>query len=66
MIYPNLKTELARADMTLTELAKKIGVTNSTLSLKVNGKNDFTFSEAGKIKEVLSSDLPLDVLFLKK
>lgn len=64
-MYPNLKAELSRKGMNLTELAEKMGITLGTLSLKMNGKSDFTYPEAVRIKQILGVDIPLEVLFEK-
>lgn len=62
-MYPNLRAEMARRNITGYELAEKIGITNGTFSLKFNGKSEFTLDEALKIKNVLESDLSIEVLF---
>ena len=63
-MYPNLDAEFARKKLTLEKVAPILGITGSTLSLKKNGKYDFTLNEAKKIKyEVLQTDIPLEVLF---
>lgn len=62
-MYPNLRAEMARKNITGYELAEKIGITNGTFSTKYNGKSDFTLNEAFKIKSVLETDLNVEVLF---
>jgi DNA-binding Xre family transcriptional regulator len=62
-MYLNLKAEMARKNVTLTELANMTGMKLGTLSVKINGKSDFTFSEASNIKKALKVDIPLDELF---
>ena len=46
------KAELARHGDTLTGLAKKLNISNVSLSLKANGKRDFSQSEIARIKEI--------------
>lgn len=62
-MFPNLDAELARLKMTRRELAIKIGITPTTLSLKLNGKADISLSECLHIKEVIGSDKSVDYLF---
>lgn len=62
-MYPNLEAELARARMTKKKLSEKLGVTPSTLSLKLSGKSDLSFQEAVKIKTILNIDISIEELF---
>ena len=62
-MYPNLKAEFARRGFTLEMVAKRLGVALSTLSQKLRGVYPFTLNEAKKLKEILETDLPLEVLF---
>lgn len=64
-MYPTLRAELARKGMTMKSIAKKIGIAESTLSLKFNGKFDFTLAEAENIKKEIGVDMPLEELFEK-
>lgn len=65
-MYPNLRAELARKNMTYQELAKILGIAESTMSLKVNGKYDFTLDECQTIKKAINVDVPLEELFEKE
>ena len=62
-MFPNVKAELARKGVTLTELAEAIGMSLQTLSGRMNGKSEFTYSEAVKIKKFLGVEIPLEILF---
>lgn len=62
-MYPNLKAELARRDITLAKLAEELGITVPTLSLKLNGKYPLTWDEAVKIKRFIGVDIPIETLF---
>lgn len=62
-MYPNLRAELARKKITLTQVAEHLGMTLGTLSLKVNGKSELTFHEVCEIKRYLGVDIPLEELF---
>lgn len=67
-MFPNLKAELARAGITLRELANRLNergvkIALSTLSQKMNGKFQFTLDEAEAIRGVIGTDQTLEVLF---
>lgn len=62
-MYPNLRAEMARYNITNADLAATLGCTNSTMSLKLNKKGRLTLTEAKKIKKRVRTELPLDVLF---
>lgn len=64
-MYPNVDAERARLKITLSMIAEdpRIDCTVSTLSLKLAGKAPLLFKEAVAIKDILNSDLPLEVLF---
>lgn len=62
-MYPTLNAELARKDVTLTQLAKVLGLSVTTVSQKKNGLYDFTLKEAKAIKHFLKLDMPLEELF---
>lgn len=64
-MYPNLKAEMARIGITAMELAEKIKMPYSTLVPKLNGRYDFTLTEAKQIKETLKIDMPIELLFMK-
>jgi hypothetical protein len=62
-MYPNCKAELARKNITLDKLAKVLGLSITTTSLKLSGKYPLTLMEAKAIKKFLEVDIPLEVLF---
>lgn len=62
-MFPMLKAEMSRAQVTGTKLADFLGITQATLSMKMNGKRDFTMAEAKSTKDYLESKLSLDELF---
>lgn len=62
-MYPNFRAERARKGVTLETLADQMGVTAPTLSNKLNGKQPLLFSEAKILKQLVETDLPLEVLF---
>lgn len=67
-MYPNFNAEYARKNFTLEkfveELKKRgISMTVGTLSQKKTGKYPITLNEAKVFKEIVETDLPLDILF---
>lgn len=61
-MYPNVKAELARRDITLSTLADRMEMSLSTLSGKLK-EGRILLGEAKKIKKILETDLPIEVLF---
>jgi len=62
-MYRNLEAELTRKGMTKGELAKKMKLSASTMSHKLNGKVAFTLPEALRIKKILGVNMTIDELF---
>ena len=67
-MYSNLRAEIARKGLTLEKIVEKlkerdINITVSMLSLKLNGKYEIYLKEAKALKEIVETDLPLDILF---
>lgn len=62
-MFPNVKAELSRRGITLTDLARVLGCTVSTVCMKLNGKTPLTLAEAKTIKKYIGVDLPLEELF---
>ena len=57
MLYPNIKAEMARNNITIKELAKVIGLSTNSVSFKLNGKRQFTLSEIEKIALLFNCSL---------
>lgn len=68
-MYPNLRAEIARRNLTFAEVVEGIGkesgvpISITHFSLKMTGKYGFTLDEAFAIKKFLKTKLSLDVLF---
>ena len=62
-MYPNLRAEIARHNLTMAEVADAIGLSVTHFSLKMTGKYGFTLAEAFAIKQFLKSKYSIDVLF---
>lgn len=62
MAYLNLKAEIARSGLTYNEILERGKVDGrldcniSTLSLKINGKAEFTVDEASCLRDIVSPD----------
>lgn len=66
MMYPNLRAEMARRGVNMSQLADAIGLTVGKVSARLSGKVKMSLDEAQAIKDVLHTDLPLEVLFSKE
>jgi transcriptional regulator with XRE-family HTH domain len=64
-MFPNLRAEITRHNLTMAEVADAIGLTATHFSLKMNGKYGFTLSEAFAIKQFLKTKLSIDELFME-
>ena len=64
-MYKRLESELVFVGISKKELAIMVGVQYNTILAKFRGESSFTLDEAFKIKHILKSDLPIDVLFEK-
>lgn len=56
-MFWKLKGALREKNITQSELADEIGMCESTLSFKMNGKSQFTLEEIKKISKLLSMDV---------
>lgn len=65
-MYPNLRAEMARKNISTVELAEKSGIATTTMYDKLNGKSKITLDDAYAIKKALDVDIPIEVLFSKE
>ena len=65
-MYPNLRAEMARKEVTLSMIAEHLGISLGTASFKFNGKNEWLFREVVEIKKFLGVSMPLEELFMKE
>lgn len=63
-MYPNLRAEMARNKIRLTDIAKVIHKTSRCVQDKMNGVGDFSLIEARAIQTTFFPDLSLDYLFV--
>jgi len=59
----NLAAEIARNKITRHDIARVLGTTYNTVSLKINGHYEFTVTEAQKIQKAFFPDLTIEYLF---
>lgn len=64
-MFCNLNAEMRRKGITGARLAQLLGMTPTTLSMKLNGKSELSLRQAAQIKEILEVDIPLEVLFYR-
>ena len=62
-MYNKLKGLMAEYHITQEILAKKLEISITTLNFKINGKSDFTVTEAKVISNLLKK--PMDEIFYK-
>lgn len=62
-MYPNVRAEMARKNMTLNKLAEATNSNATALSQKLNGKRIITLNNAIAIKKALNTELTLEELF---
>lgn len=52
-----IKAEMARNSITGLKLAELLGLSPTTLYLKLGGKRDFTANELGKLSKILNKEV---------
>lgn len=60
-----LRGEMVKINMTIIDLASRIGVTEKTLRNKINGDTEFTWSEVCKIHRIVNPSMTKEELFKK-
>lgn len=63
-MYPNLELEMFKQKVTVRDLAKRIGISESSMHNKLKGRNEFLLSEIEKILDIFP-DVPWRVLFAR-
>lgn len=61
-MYPNLRAEMARRDISIKDIASLLNCSVSTVYAKMSAedKTEFTLSEADIIKNALNEKLPFE------
>lgn len=65
-MFPNLRAEMARRNITTLGLSNECGIPNTTLSDKIKGKTKISLDEAIAIKKALGVEMSLEELFEKE
>lgn len=63
IMFENLRVEMARKNITITEIAKTIGVNRDTLGKKFSGKSSLSLEEAFLIQKRFFPDMEIQLLF---
>lgn len=62
-VMSNLEAARKSKDITLADIADLFGYRYATVSEKINGKSEFKFSEAVKIRKTFFPEYDLEYLF---
>ncbi|MBA4700766.1 MAG: transcriptional regulator [Ruminococcus sp.] len=62
-MYRVLRGEMVKADISIRDLAFKVGITERGLRNKINGTTSFTWNEVLEIRKIVSPSMPLEELF---
>lgn len=65
-MFRNLRAEMTRKGINVTDLAKAVGMSTAAMYDRLNGKTGFTLDDAHKIRDVLDVDMTIDELFKKE
>ena len=64
--YPNLRAEMARADISIQDIANVIGTARDTVGAKLSRKRSLTLDEAFEIANMFFPDKDVQYLFETK
>ena len=62
-MFDNIEQLIFNKKLKKREIAEKMGITYNTLLLKLKGEYPFTLDEALKLKEILETDMEIEILF---
>lgn len=62
-MYPQVRAEMARKNLIMSDIASHLGITLQTVSAKLSGKSELTVKEACKIRDYLNPEMTLDDMF---
>ncbi len=64
-MYRTLRGEMVKAGVSISNLAKQLGISEKTLRNKISGRTEFLLSEAVSIHKTIAPRLSMDDLFQK-
>lgn len=62
-MFPNIRAEMARSNLLISSMAKKLKLNERTLGNKLSGKTEFTWSEVNRIRTLFFPTCSLEYLF---
>lgn len=62
-MFDNIEQLIFNKKLKKREIAEKMGIRYNTLLLKLKGEYPFTLDEALKLKEILETDMEIEILF---
>lgn len=62
-MYPNLRAEMARWNVSTTDFSSVVGKTERSIRDKISGKGDFTLTEIIAIRDTFFPGQSIDYLF---
>lgn len=65
IMFKNLRAEMARKEITITEMATKLGITRETLGYKLSGKRMINLDEALLIVKEFFPECDVYYLFVE-
>lgn len=65
IMFKNLRAEMARKEITISDIAKKLGMTRDTLGYKLAGKRDIKLNEAMRIAKEFFPEHDVYYLFFE-
>lgn len=65
-MFPNLRSEMARKNVTISDIATLLSVRYATAHDKMSGKSRFYYDEALKIKKEFFEEYEIEYLFWKE
>lgn len=65
IVFENLRAEMGRKNVTISEMAEKLGYNRDTLSRKLSGKSPINLDEAFAIQREFFDEVEVKVLFFE-
>lgn len=62
-MFRTLRGEMVKADLSVSQLASEISISEKSLRNKLNGVTEFTWREVLQIRKIVSPNMQLEELF---